>query len=136
MELAMPVIRSEASTDDLLDAVAQLSTDELAAFADRIAMLRAERTAAHLSLDETALLLQIERGLPAGSHRRYGELVTKRRNERLSADEHAELIGLTNDIERLDAEHMEALIALAQIRRTSLGELMQSLGIQPARDGR
>jgi hypothetical protein len=132
----MPVIRSEASADDLLDAAAQLSTDELTAFAERVAMLRAERTAAHLSHDETTLLLQIERGLPAKTRHRYDELVAKRRKEALSEDEHAELIGLTDATERLDAERVEALIALAQMRRTSLGELMHSLRIQPARDGR
>jgi hypothetical protein len=43
---------------------------------------------------------------------------------------------VTDEIERLDAERIEALVALAHLRRTSLEELMQSLGIQPARDGR
>lgn len=131
----MPVIRSEASTDDLLDAVAQLPTEELAAFAERVATLRAERTAAHVSRDESKLLLQISAGLPADARQRYGELVAKRRNEMLSTDEHADLIGLTDEIERLDAERFEALVALAHLRRTSLDELMQSLGIPPARDG-
>jgi hypothetical protein len=135
-ESSLPVIRSQASTDDLLDAVARLPTEELAVFAERVATLRAERTAAHLSHDETALLLQIERGLPTESRVRYDELVAKRRNESLGADEHAELIALTDTIEHLDAERMEALIALAQMRRTSLGELMHALGIQPARDSR
>jgi hypothetical protein len=132
----MPVIRTEASTDDLLDAVAQLSTEDLTAFAERVATLRAERVAAHLSHDETALLLRIGRGLPAGVRGRYDELVAKRCAETLSTDEHAELIRLTDDVERIDADRIEALVALAGLRRTSPADLMRSLGIPLSRDGR
>lgn len=132
----MPVIRTEASSDDLLDAVMQLSSDELAAFTERVVTLKAERLAAHLSQDETALLLRIGRGLPPDTRRRYDELMAKRRAESLSAGEHAELMRLTDEAEHLDADRADALIVLAGSRRTSPIALMRSLGMQPTHDGR
>lgn len=131
----MPVIRSEASTDDLLDALAQLPTEELTRFAERVASLRAERVAPHVAHDEAVLLQRIGRGLPEGTRRRYGELLTNRDDARLTAAEHAELLRLTDEVELLDAERAEAFVALARLRGVSLPALMQSLGIQPARDG-
>ena len=131
----MPSIRSEASTDDLLDAVAQLPTEELARFAERVAILRAERVAPHLSRDEAVLLRRIADGLPEGPRRRYRELIAKRDDERLTDDEHAELLRLTDEVERLDADRAEALLVLARLRGVSLTSLMQSLGIRSAHDG-
>ena len=131
----MPVIRSEASTDDLFDAVAQLPTEELTVFVERVATLRAERIAPHVSHDEAALLQRIGRGLPDGLRRRYEELATKRDDERLTADEYAELLRLTDEVELLNAERAEAIVALARLRGVAPAALMQSLGIQPAGDG-
>ena len=115
----MPVIRAEASPDDLLDAVAQLPTEELSVFAERVAVL----------------LLRIGRGLPADVRRRYDDLLAKRREERLRSDEHAELVRLTDEVERLDAERIEAIVALARLRGVSAATVMQSLGARPASDG-
>ncbi|MGH2583793.1 MAG: STAS/SEC14 domain-containing protein [Dehalococcoidia bacterium] len=131
----MPVIRSEASPDDLLEAVAQLPTEELTRFAERVATLRAERVAPHASHDEAALLHQIGRGLPAEHRRRYDDLMAKRDDERLTAEEHTELLRLSDELETLDAERVEAIVALARLRGVAPAALMQSLGIQPAADG-
>jgi len=132
----MPVIRSEASTDDLLDAVAQLPTEELTRFAERVATLRAERVAPHVSRQEAALLEQIGRGLPAERQRRYAELAAKRAEERLTEAEHDELIYLSDETEQFDADRAAAIVALARLRGTAPAALMLSLGIKPADDGR
>ena len=131
----MPVIRITASTDDIVEAVAQLPTEELAAFVERVATLRAERVAPHAPADEAALLLRIGRGLPPARRRRYDALLLKRDEEMLSPEEHDELIRLTDELEQLQAERAEAIVALARLRRMSPVALLTSLGLRPASDG-
>jgi hypothetical protein len=131
----VPVIRAEVSTDELLDAVAQLPTEELTAFLDRVATLRAERVAPHASPDEAALLVRIGRGLAPDRRRRYDALVAKRESEALRPSEHAELIDLTDEMERLAAERAEAIVALARLRGVPPAALLRDLGVQPPSDG-
>lgn len=76
----MPHLQVEATTDQLLQTVAQLPPDELTAFVRRVRELRAERTASCVSSDETALLLQINRSLPDDRQRRFDEKVIARLN--------------------------------------------------------
>jgi hypothetical protein len=83
----------------------------------------------HLPESEARLIEQINEGFPPELWRRYNELVTKRRAETLTADEQAELISLSDQIEELSARRLEFLADLARLRQTSLAELMQQLGI-------
>ena len=129
----MPVIQLEAqlSSTQLLQAVEQMPSEELAGFLERVLALHAQRSAAHLDLTESELLLQINRSLPPALRERYEALVAKRCAEILNAEEYAELLHLTEQIERLDANRLAALAELARLRQTSLTDLMQALGIQP-----
>jgi len=122
-------IEAEVSTEQLLRAVAQLPPQEFAAFVTHILALRTQRAEPHLSEVETVLLLQINESIAADTRRRFEELVAKRQAETISAEELAELIGLTDDIERRDGQRLAALDALAHVRRIPLGDLMDSLGI-------
>jgi hypothetical protein len=80
---------------------------------------------------ETQLLQQINAGLSDAEWRRYYELIEKRRAERLSADEHAELSATSNRIEEANARRIACLAKLAEIRTVSLPKLMDDLGISP-----
>ena len=124
-------IEVQVSTEQLLRAVERLPPQELAAFVDQVLALRAQREAPHLSQSETALLLQINQGLPAALQRRFDELVAKRQAETITPDELQELIAITDPIEQRDAQRLAALIELAQLRQTTVPELMDSLGIKP-----
>ncbi|MDW8234804.1 MAG: hypothetical protein RMJ54_18690 [Roseiflexaceae bacterium] len=128
----MSTIRVEAhvSTEQLLRAVEQLPEPDLDSFVAQVVMMRAQRAAPHLSHDETALLVQINRPLPPALQQRFDALVAKRQAETLTPAEHQELIDLTDQIEQHDAARLAALVQLAQLRQTSLQQLMQSLGIQ------
>ena len=83
----------------------------------------------HLPELEAQLIEQINEGFPPELWQRYNELMTKRRAETLTPDEHAELISLSDQIEELSARRLEFLADLALLRQTSLAELMQQLGI-------
>ena len=106
---------------------AQVST----AFVNRLLALLAQRQEPHLTQQETALLLQINQGIVPAIQRRFDDLVAKRRDERISPTELEELIGITELLEQRDARRLAALDTLAGLRHTSLGEVMDALGIQP-----
>ena len=128
----MTIVHVEArlSSDDLLKAIEQLETDELERFVERLIGLKAQRNAPSLAPRETELLATINRGLPLDLAARSESLIQKRRAGTLSADEHAELLRLSDQIEHLEVERVEALGELARLRGTSLSSLMAELGIQ------
>ena len=129
----MPVIQVEAqlSSAQLLQAVEQMSAEELTGFVERVLALRAQRSAAHLDRTESELLLQINRSIPPDLRARYDALCAKRQAETLDPQEYAELRQLTTQIENLDAMRLAALAELARLRHTGLAELMKKLGIKP-----
>jgi uncharacterized protein YnzC (UPF0291/DUF896 family) len=77
------------------------------------------------------LLLKINQGIPDALQARFNELITKRKAMTLTNVEQAELIQLTDEIEQLDAKRIEYLAELSRLRRRSLTQVMQDLGIQP-----
>src|SRR5262245_37038433 len=111
----MPTVRVEAqlSSEELLKAVQQLELPELERFVSEVVALRARRRAPCLSQPEAELLQNINRGLPEAARQRYADLMAKRDEETLTPEEHAELLRLTDQAERLQAERMESLVALA-----------------------
>ena len=127
-------IEAEVSTEQLLRAVTRLPPQEFAAFVSELLALRARRQEPHLSQAETALLLQINEGSSAETQQRFDELVAKRQAETITPEELAELIQLTDQSEQRDAQRGAALEALAHLRRMTLTDLMDSLGLSPPPD--
>lgn len=133
----MPTIQVEAqvSGQDLLKAVEQLAPSDLQQFVEEVLALRARRLSPCLSRDEAQLLSQINQGLPEDLRQRYEQLIVRRREEVLTPDEHAELLRLTDDVERREADRLRALTELAQLRKVSLSALMKALGIRAPAHG-
>ncbi len=77
------------------------------------------------------LLRNINRGMPDELQNRYRELIAIRHAETLTESEHTELLHLTNQIEKYDTERLKYLTELARIRKISLTELLDELGIEP-----
>ena len=78
------------------------------------------------------MLRNINRGMPDALQNRYRELIAGRRAETLTESEHAELLHLTNQVEKYDIERLKYLTELARIRKISLTELLDELSIEPA----
>jgi hypothetical protein len=133
----MPTIQVQAKVtgDDLLAAARQLDPAEFQQFVARVLDLRAERTAPCVPAAEADLLFRINVGLPDDVRRRHGELATRRLDETLTIDEQAELLRLTDEVERRQADRVAALTELAHLRRVSLGAVMSQLGIRAPADG-
>jgi hypothetical protein len=116
--------------DKLIEAAGQLSQSELEQFVAQVLALQARRKAPNLSVEEAALLTKINSGLPAALRRRYEELISKRREERLSQVEHEELLGLTDEVEQKQAERVQSLAELARLRDMSMRDLVKALGVK------
>ena len=120
----------EIDLDEVVHGLAQLGTRELEQFADKVMALQAQRRAPSLPKDETELLQQINCGLPADIRQRYDALNAKLHDETITSEEHAELLTLIDRLELADAERLQRLIALAQLRSVSVDTLMEQLGIR------
>jgi hypothetical protein len=128
-------VKAQLSTDDLVQAVKQLSPSELEGFVSYIIAFQAHRKAPGLSGDESELLLKINQGVPPDIQERYDELIAKRQSETLTPGEYDELLRITDQVEKLDAERVEYLKELARIRQTSLTALMEDLRIRIPANG-
>jgi hypothetical protein len=83
----------------------------------------------HSPATESSLLQKIGQPLPTAIQARYNDLRVKLQAEILTPAEHQELLNLTDTIEQFDAEWLQHLLALAQLRQVSLPELMNQLNI-------
>lgn len=119
---------------EILRTAPPLPADELQAWAEEVNALRAQQAAPHLTRDETALLLEINSGLPAELQERFEELVSRREAGTITDSELQELISLTERVEHSDAERLRALAELAELRQTTLPDLMNTLGLWPVGD--
>jgi len=131
----MPAIQVDVqlSTNKLLEAVERLSLAELQQFLSRVLALQAQRKAPHLSVKESALLAEINQGLPQKVRTRLNQLVSKRRANALTQAEHKELLRLIDQLEEAEARRAKALAQLARLRGVSMTALMRELGIRAPR---
>lgn len=123
-------LESQFSSASLLKAAEQLNAEELDDFTLGVLRLRAQRQTHGLPTAEAELIEKINQTLPDEMQQRFEELDAKRRAHALSLEEHAELLDLIEQAEAFNVRRIEALVALAQIRHTSLKVLMKKLGIK------
>jgi hypothetical protein len=120
--------------NEVLESVAQLDIPEIEQFAFQVNRVLASRKAPGLPEKEAELLEQINRGLPPATQARYEELNARLHANRLTSEEHQELLGLVDQVELADAKRLKHLIELAQVRGVPLDALMCQLGIERPAD--
>lgn len=117
------------SRENLLKAAERLPINELANLVQDLLSLQARRQAPVLSPSEADLLQQINQGLSPEQQTRYHELIEKRLDETLTSAEHQEFMRLNQVVEQFNVTRLKSLVMLAQIRRTTVPQLMTDLGI-------
>lgn len=120
----------ELDTDELLKGVARLEPEELDRFVRQVLAISAYRHTPSLSKTESELLQQINEGVPVEVRNHYERLHQKMLDEALTDDEQTELIALSDQIEQADAERLQQLIHLAQIRQVPVERLMNDLNLR------
>lgn len=125
-------VTSEVSLnlDQLLSGVSQLDTEELRNFVERVSLMLAQRKAASLPELEASLLQAINQGLPESTQNRYNELQVKLQDDAIASEEHQELLQLVDVVEQAEANRLQALVELAQLRGVALPALMEQLGLR------
>jgi hypothetical protein len=118
--------------DELLSAVDDLNEKELEHLVRRVLWIQARRKAPILAPEETQLLLEINKGIPAELSQRYQILRDRRDDEDLTESEQSEIIRLCDEMENIGVKRLEALTRLADLRQVPLLQLMSDLGIQGA----
>jgi hypothetical protein len=87
----------------------------------------------HSPTTENILLQKIAQTLPTAIQQRYNDLRAKLQAETLTTAEHQELLNLTDTIEQFDADRLQHLLELAQLRQISLPELLNRSGVKNIR---
>lgn len=87
-----------------------------------------------LSKREALLLQKIDLTIPVETWERYHILRAKRQEEIINASEIEEYAAINQQIEVANVKRLASLIELAKIRKISLDELMNQLGLTPQYD--
>jgi hypothetical protein len=83
----------------------------------------------HLSREESRLLQQINQGLPIETWDRYHALKGIRDAERLTPEEHKELIELVHQVEGWNVRRLQLAAELAKLRGVAFPDLVKQLGL-------
>ncbi len=120
----------QLSPHHLLEAARQLETADLNKFVDAVIALRAKRRAPVLPQLEAELLQKINQAPPV-DWVVYRELIYKRQAETIASEELAALQQMSERLELFNAQRIQYLAELAQLRQLPLPKLMADLGIHP-----
>lgn len=123
-------VRLEITTENLLNAVAQMADGEFERFVEKAKRLRNRRSENSFSPAEIDLIHQINTIYTAEKRQRYNELYEKFQQEKTTPKEYRELLKLNDEFEMLNAKRLELLGKLAKLRGQSLRGVMKDLGIE------
>ena len=122
-------MKARATPEKVIQDMERLTATQLDNVLAKAAVLRLQKRKLVLPSRESHLLRVINRGLSPDKNARLNALQQKLRAETINEREHAELLRMTNELERLGAERLKALIELAALRRTTVRKLMQAMGL-------
>jgi hypothetical protein len=126
-------IKTDARFDirDILSGVSKLETSELENFLQEVAHILARRKTRLLSHRETELLSQIgDSLLPDNLQKRYNLLYQSLQMENISDIELAELQNLSKQLEKNAVKRLRSMVELSHLRKVTLEEIMEQLGIK------
>src|SRR2546421_226860 len=114
------VEKPKVAPSQILDEMARLTTGQLETVIRKAAILRLQKQRRVMPVLESDLLQTISHGLSPDKNLRLEQLEQKLRDETITQSERRELLRLTNELERLAARRLKALIDLAALRKTSV----------------
>ena len=120
------------SVAELLDIAARFDGRDFDHFFKKVVLLRAQRQPSVLPKEESDLLQKINRGFPDHKWQRLAALNDQLEYETLDETEHGELMQLIDEYEAYMVQRVRYLGRLAALRKVSLEELVEQLGINHA----
>ncbi|MEZ4884794.1 MAG: hypothetical protein R3E32_08730 [Chitinophagales bacterium] len=116
--------------NSVLQGIALLDTDNLRIFTNEVVQLLVNRTSDSKQAKEWTIIYQIYTLVPQNIKTRYEQLSHQLGIDQLSESEHEEFMQLNEKMENFSVVRLELLIELANIRQTTVSEVMQQLGLQ------
>jgi hypothetical protein len=126
------VAKSKVTPMQVMDELARLTARQLESVIERASVLRLQKRKAVMSTRESNLMRIINNGLSAEKNAQLDQLQEKLRQERIRPRERQQLLRLSDELEKLGAQRLEALMELAVLRKTSVPKLMLELGLSDA----
>ena len=127
----MSVQNLEINDTNLLNVVVSLPKNEFENLIAKAKRLR-RKTIENQPNKEVRLIKKVnEATFSEDEHKRFYELIEKRRDENISQKELNELSLLTDKSEALNVKRIKYLVEISQIRNKSLREVMKELEIFP-----
>lgn len=123
-------IHLEITTENLLNAVAQMPEGEFNSFVEKARSLR--NKGKKNSPKEADLLNKINTIYSAEKRLRYDELYANFQSKNISEKERLELLKLSDEFEILNAERLKYIGELAALRGQSLEAVIKDLGVKAA----
>jgi hypothetical protein len=117
------------SLSTLYHGAEQLDNRSLDIFIENVISLRVRREMPNQQVQESILLKKINKSLPVVQIERFRYLNEKRLDNTLTEIEYSELLILLEKIEKLNAQRIRPIAALAQLRNVTTRELIKQLGI-------
>ncbi len=127
-------MHTPSSISELVEHAVRLDNGTFEQFLASVYSERAKQRAHPLPKAEADLLKKINAGFPKARMERFTVLDGKRRQEMLSSEEHRELLRSVRQLEKFDVQRLQWLGELASLRKVSLREVMNQLGIFPKAD--
>jgi len=127
--------KSRLTPSKMLSDLKTLTARQLEKVVEHATLLRLQKQGTVLSDTESKLLKKINHGLAPEQISRLNCLQDRLRQGTLTKKEHRELLLLCDELERQGAARLQALMELAALRETTVGELMDEMGLQEAAYG-
>ncbi len=119
-------VQLEVTTENLLNAVAQMPESEFNRFVEKAREIRTRQK----PLAENDLIHKLNTIYPPEKRQRFNHLNEKFQQENLTPKEHKELLKLSNEFEILNAKKMEYLGEIAKMRGQSLRKVVKEFEVK------
>lgn len=111
---------------DILEGISQLEISDIEVFLKEVSqILSQKKREANSQSKEEKLLNQLNNNYPVELSQRYNRLKIKAEKEKLTDQEHKELIALSDQFEVLDAQRLQFLLELSKLRNQPLPLLLK-----------
>jgi hypothetical protein len=120
-----------ASVSEILNTASRLDARELDHLLSKLNLLRAQLNTTTISKKESDLLMKINVGFPIESWNRLAYLDAKMEDSDISPEEADESLKLAESLEEYTIKRFELLKKLAQLRASTIEDVMSQLGIAP-----
>lgn len=127
-------MQTQLNLGDLAENLARLDNQSFQSFLANVYHIRARQRTPAISEEEAELLRKINAGFPVKKWERLDALDAKLESGSLTQKEHQELTALTDAYERYTVRRLKYVGKLAELRKTTLREVMKQLGIRHESD--